>query len=192
MDSVRQRKNATGTTVDGAAAATKTAAQASTAKAIAEAPAKSGRTPTRVEKVLLVVVICVLCTPSLLAYWYYGIHFFIPPELTRLRHTAEEWQEMLRNRTVVMVGGPHYGGTSILWESLGAHPKVSSFGSRRETGADHSEGIFVQSVYPRFGVGQEFSRGVEGGKGQQRCAWARRVGGAWAAACSVGCGVQWR
>ncbi|KAJ1635859.1 hypothetical protein T492DRAFT_432387 [Pavlovales sp. CCMP2436] len=95
-------------------------------------------------------------------------NFFLPESFTRLAHSPEEWQAMLRNRTAVFVGGPHRGGTSVLWEALGAHPSVSRFGSRRETGADHSEGMFVQTVYPRFGIGTEFNRGKEGGRGNAK------------------------
>ena len=110
-------------------------------------------------------MLALMLVPSLVCYAIYGHHFFVPDSFTRLTHTPEEWQAMLRNRTVVFIGGPHRGGTSVLWEMLARHPAISAFGSTRETGSDHSEGMFVQSVYPRFGIGHEFNRGREGGKG---------------------------
>ena len=36
------------------------------------------------------------------------------------------------------------------------HPEVSGFGSAFETGSDNSEGIFMQDVYTKMGIGIEF------------------------------------
>jgi hypothetical protein len=119
----------------------------------------------RCENIFIGGLIATLLLPSAACYYVYGKHFFIPDEFTRLAHSPEEWQEMLSNRTVVFIGGPHRGGTSVLWEVLATHPAISAFGGTRETGSDHSEGAFVQSVYPRFGIGAEFQRGYEGGRG---------------------------
>lgn len=133
------------------------------------APAPAQPPPARGEKLIFAGLFGLLLLPSLYCYRVYGYHFFVPNSLTRLRHSPGEWQAMLRNRSVLLIGGPHRGGTSVLWELLSAHPEISAFGSTRETGSDHSEGIFVQSVYPRFGIGTEFARGKEGGRGSS--AW---------------------
>jgi hypothetical protein len=133
--------------------------------ALPQTPAKPP--PTALEKGLILAIFAALLLPSLYCYNRYGSNFFIPYELTRLTHSGEEWQAMLRTRTVALIGGPHRGGTSVLWESLAAHPLVSAFGDSFATGADHSEGMFVQTVYPRFGIGSEFNRGHAGGKAQQ-------------------------
>jgi len=132
-------------------------AKAKTSAAPAAAPAPTGSKPW--QNYFFYVVISILLIPSILSFSYYGPNFFLPDALTRLRFSPEEWQYMLRNRTVVMIGGPHRGGTSVLWESIRAHQQVTDFGSTFESGADHSEGLFCQNVYPRFGIGQEFTRG---------------------------------
>ena len=73
--------------------------------------------------------------------------------------TSDDWREVFKNRTMVMIGGPHRGGTTVLWEAIRTHPKVSDFGTERESGLDFSEGVFAHSVYPSYGVGDEFQRG---------------------------------
>ena len=51
---------------------------------------------------------------------------------------------MIANHTFLHVGGPHSGGTTVLWHALRTHPAISGFGDK--TGADLSEGIFLQRV----------------------------------------------
>jgi hypothetical protein len=72
-----------------------------------------------------------------------------------LHHSAIEWKQRLNGTTILLIGGPHRGGTSILWETLSRHPDISGFGNSFATGRDHSEGILMQNVYPDLGVGTE-------------------------------------
>jgi Sulfotransferase family len=90
-----------------------------------------------------------------LVYRRYGITIFVGYESFDLRHSAKEWKRLLEGKTILLIGGPHRGGTSILWEALSRHPDISGFGSSFETGRDHSEGILMQNVYPDLGVGTE-------------------------------------
>jgi hypothetical protein len=90
-------------------------------------------------------------------------------------------EELLRNHSILHVGGQHRGGTTLLWAGLGTHPDIASHGAPEQLADDsdmrtlpmadgppmrrveflqtmservrdemHSEGIFLQSVYPRF------------------------------------------
>lgn len=55
----------------------------------------------------------------------------------------------------------------MLWECLRQHPDISDLGSQEDTGIDLSEGIFMQDVYPNFGIGNEYAE----------TDWRRRHGG---------------
>lgn len=74
--------------------------------------------------------------------------------------TPYQWRKFIdeNDKTILVIGGPHRSGTTILWEAIKAHPEVVGFGSRFETGVDYSEGILMQEVYPRFGIGMEFKK----------------------------------
>lgn len=88
-------------------------------------------------------------------YRKYGISVFIDRSVFDLKHSPEEWRDVMSNKTVLLIGGPHRGGTTILWKAVAAHPDISGFGTTHETGVDESEGILIQDVYSRFGVGME-------------------------------------
>ena len=89
-------------------------------------------------------------------YQRYGINIFLPDSIRTLSISIEEWRSILPSKTIVLIGGPHRGGTTVLWDELRRHPDVGDFGTQFESGSDFSEGIFLQNVYPRFGVGNEF------------------------------------
>mmetsp|Transcript_25431 Transcript_25431/g.61260 ORF Transcript_25431/g.61260 Transcript_25431/m.61260 type:complete len:387 (+) Transcript_25431:299-1459(+) len=122
---------------------------------------------------IIMLIPCVLL-PALacgFAYNTYGINFFVPESLQFLSHTPEFWQqEILPSKTVLFLGGPHRGGTTVLWRCVREHPDIAGFGDSFTTGIDLSEGIFMQDVYPNFGIGMEFNqydwRKRRGGLGQ--------------------------
>ena len=66
---------------------------------------------------------------------------------------SSQWDDTLQKKFILHLGGPHRGGTTILWKCLQAHPEIASFPPPFVTGADFSEGIFMQDVYPGFGIG---------------------------------------
>ena len=95
---------------------------------------------------------------------------FYPKGYLDFQWKAEDWRRHLNNdsensspRKILLIGGPHKAGTTILWEAIKYHPDISGFGDRFETGVDFSEGILLQAglVYPRFGVGFEFRHGKD-------------------------------
>ena len=94
-----------------------------------------------------------------LGYFYrkYGVAMFVDRSHFDLKLTKEEWRELLAEQepTICLIGGPHRAGTTILWKAVKAHPEISGFGNRFETGVDESEGILIQDVYPRYGIGME-------------------------------------
>mmetsp|Transcript_10490 Transcript_10490/g.16094 ORF Transcript_10490/g.16094 Transcript_10490/m.16094 type:complete len:383 (+) Transcript_10490:43-1191(+) len=86
-------------------------------------------------------------------YKRYGKNLFFPR--ADYQYGEEEWQSLMKDKKILLLGGPHRGGTSILWKSLKQHHDISGFGNTFETGVDESEGILMQDVYPRFGIGNE-------------------------------------
>ena len=59
----------------------------------------------------------------------------------------------IANHSFVFVGGTHRGGTTLIWRCLRFHPQIGGFPDR--TGGDFSEGLFLQSVYPTWGISGE-------------------------------------
>ncbi len=98
----------------------------------------------------------------ILYYFYskYGPAIILGQGWKDYKWTAYKWRTFIdeNERTVLLIGGPHRGGTTILWEGIKTHPEIVGFGDRFETGADYSEGVLMQDVYPRFGVGFEFKK----------------------------------
>ena len=90
----------------------------------------------------------------LYAHSRYGAAIFFGHR--KLGLTLPQWREKLKKMqtTAVLIGGPHRGGTSIVWSCVSAHEKIGAFASRKV--ADHAEGMFVQDVYPKFGIGEEW------------------------------------
>lgn len=100
-------------------------------------------------------LVVVLCGIWISVYRKYGLTMFLGHKAFDLKHTPTEWKQMLANKTILLIGGPHRGGTTLLWEIVTAHPAISGLGSTFATGVDYSEGILLQTVYPRMGVGLE-------------------------------------
>ena len=143
-----------------------------------------------------IVIFGAMLATTVPIYQKFGINIFLSPGSKQLAKSGEEWRTMLPNKTIAMVGGPHRGGTTVLWDELRRHPDVADFGTTAETGVDWSEGTFLQvrmsnlisfenqsliasfqkireaicnvvavldfsfrqSIYPSFGVGQEFRK----------------------------------
>ena len=72
-----------------------------------------------------------------------------------LRYSSSEWNSLLEEKSFLLVGGHHRGGTTLMWEMLKFHPQIGSFGLQHQTGGDYSEGVFLQDVVPTFGIGTE-------------------------------------
>ncbi|GAB5362998.1 hypothetical protein AAMO2058_000846500 [Amorphochlora amoebiformis] len=119
---------------------------------------KEKRRKQRLWKMFLVVTFLIIIPGIFFSFAYksYGIHYFIPLSMQRLSFTAEQWQnEILPKKLILMVGGPHRGGTTILWECIRQHPDISDFGNTDDTAIALSEGVFMQDVYPKWGLGDE-------------------------------------
>lgn len=99
---------------------------------------------------------------GILYYYYskYGITILLGHGAKDYKWTPYEWRKFIddNEKTVLLIGGPHRSGTTILWEAIKGHPDIVGFGDRFETGVDYSEGVLFQEVYPRFGVGLEFKK----------------------------------
>jgi hypothetical protein len=113
-------------------------------------------------KMLLIMTGFLSLVGSVLYYYYskYGITILLGHGARDFKWTPYEWRNFIdeNEKTVLLIGGPHRSGTTILWEAIKAHPEIVGFGSRFETGVDYSEGVLFQEVYPRFGVGLEFKK----------------------------------
>ena len=94
----------------------------------------------------------------LVEYQGYSIALLLLPASAKRADLSEaELPSFLSAHTFLFIGGPHRGGTTLLWRLLASHADVSAF--PETTGdSDFSEGAFLQSVLPTFGVGQESRR----------------------------------
>lgn len=92
------------------------------------------------------------CGPVL---WFYGWNFFLPLEMKMLTKSSDQWNSIIEDKSFLLLGGHHRGGTTLMWEMLKFHPDIGSFGLQHQTGADFSEGVFLQDVIPLFGIGSE-------------------------------------
>ena len=100
---------------------------------------------------LLTIVYLAVIHPILRRY---SALFFLPQPLKTLPLDEAGAQALLAAHRLLLLGGPHRGGTTLLWRLLAAHPSVSGFAESVAT--DFGEGAFLQSVLPTFGVGAEF------------------------------------
>jgi hypothetical protein len=110
---------------------------------------------------------------GLLYFYYnkYGPSAFLGKGWQDYNWSPYKWRKFIddNKRTIVIIGGPHRSGTTVLWEGIRAHPEIAGFGDRFDTGVDFSEGVLMQDVYPRFGVGLEFTNfGKTGGAGERK------------------------
>ena len=101
-----------------------------------------------------------------LVYCKYSITMFVNQSYFDLNLKASEWRSLLDGggvrwasekfaKTVLLIGGPHRGGTTIVWRAICAHPDISGLGTTFEMGGDYSKGILIQDVYSTFRVGME-------------------------------------
>lgn len=114
----------------------------------------------------IAVVAVVIAMPILMLLLTWGaLHpheyerMFVQPK-KRLNLTTAEVQEQLQAHTLLHIGGLHRSGTTLLWQGLANHSAVATL--RFKPGADRrgkewiekvfNEGIFLQTVYPRFGL----------------------------------------
>lgn len=125
---------------------------------------RHGRPKKRVGtgKMLLFLTGFLTVVGGILYYFYskYGLNILLGHGALDYKWSPYEWRRFIddNEKTVLLIGGPHRSGTTILWEAIKAHPEVVGFGDRFETGVDYSEGVLFQEVYPRFGVGLEFKK----------------------------------
>ena len=127
----------------------------------------SGSNPNKTKKFPLVPLLAGLgIVTSILYYQYqrYGLSLFVDRAAFDTSYSASEWHGILSNKTLLLVGGPHRGGTTVLWKALDAHPDISGLGKTppAEDGSDDivqkrecEEGILIQDVYSRRGIGME-------------------------------------
>ena len=74
----------------------------------------------------------------------YSLSILVPASFKQLPAGAAV--DILRHHRFVLLGGPHRGGTTILWRLLSAHPLISAFAETEDT--DFGEGAFLQTVLP--------------------------------------------
>ena len=92
-------------------------------------------------------------------YCKYGPSIFLGKGWKDYKWSPYKWRQFIddNERTILIIGGPHRSGTTIVWEGIKSHPDIVGFGDSFDTGVDYSEGVLMQDVYPRFGVGYEFT-----------------------------------
>lgn len=98
---------------------------------------------------LLLFLTCFFSLVGAILYYYYskyGISIFLGRSFRDYRLTPYEWRKYIddNEKTILLIGGPHRSGTTIVWEAIKKHPEISGFGNRFETGVDYSEGVLFQ------------------------------------------------
>ena len=125
--------------------------------------AKESREVTRGTKddkkaIMLMFLVLFLCCGSTL--WpvlnRYGSLILYSPESKRLSLTDSEVDAILDEHQFIFLGGPHRGGTTLLWQLLSAHSFTGGFPENSDS--DFGEGAFLQTVLPTFGVGDPRQR----------------------------------
>jgi len=96
----------------------------------------------------------------LLLWFHPHVEFHKAPK-SKHDFTLQEVHEHLENHTLLHIGGLHRSGTTLLADILAQHP--SAAGLQFQEGGDargkakimkktYNEGIFLQTVYPKFGL----------------------------------------
>mmetsp|Transcript_10599 Transcript_10599/g.21177 ORF Transcript_10599/g.21177 Transcript_10599/m.21177 type:complete len:412 (-) Transcript_10599:79-1314(-) len=110
---------------------------------------------------VIIVALFYTLACGLLFFYYnkYGPSMFLGKGWKDYKWSPYKWRQFIddNERTILIIGGPHRSGTTVVWEGIKTHPDIVGFGSRFDTGVDYSEGVLMQDVYPRFGVGYEFT-----------------------------------
>ena len=117
--------------------------------------------PTTTMRIVVLLFLIVFFSGGLVLWpvlHRYGAFILYSPASKRLSLTAAEVDGILDEHQVLFLGGPHRGGTTILWQLLSAHASIGGF--PEDSDSDFGEGAFLQSVLPTFGVGAA--------RGQQR------------------------
>jgi hypothetical protein len=90
-----------------------------------------------------------------------GWSFLLPFSMRTLHFSSpEQVRDLVKGHKFLFVGGPHRGGTTLLWRCLREHESISGFADK--VGSDYSEGMFLQTVMPQFGIGTEKAGGSPG------------------------------
>eukprot|EP00746_Dinoflagellata_sp_MGD_P165079 gnl/MRDRNA2_/MRDRNA2_94157_c0_seq1.p1 gnl/MRDRNA2_/MRDRNA2_94157_c0~~gnl/MRDRNA2_/MRDRNA2_94157_c0_seq1.p1 ORF type:complete len:441 (+),score=80.17 gnl/MRDRNA2_/MRDRNA2_94157_c0_seq1:76-1398(+) len=138
---------------------------------------KSGGKPMKKNEKWIIgtILVCMLLAPCFAAWqlWYHhGIAFhetFGHAPKVHDPHAPEvgnmdALHDFMRKRIILMLGGPHRGGTTVLWDALSYHPNISGFAFKHKLDRRRAhkfeetfgEGIFLQTVYPKFGLDHKY------------------------------------
>jgi hypothetical protein len=121
---------------------------------------------------LLVMLLLAPLACVLMLHRKHGSAMGTASRFRQLDLSAADTAAAMQAHTLLMLGGPHRGGTTLLWRLLGQHPNVSAFsrdpvqealtpflpGGRLAADVDvgmEMEGLYQQSVYPLFGLGSQ-------------------------------------
>ncbi len=98
---------------------------------------------------LLLFLTCFFTVVGSILYYYYskyGITILLGRSFADYKLTPFQWRKFIdeNDKTILLIGGPHRSGTTIVWEAIKQHPEGVGFGDRFETGVDYSEGVLFQ------------------------------------------------
>ncbi len=116
---------------------------------------------------LLVFLIVVFSCSTILPFVSrYSTLLLVSPSSKRLGLTEEDAIAIMQQHDFVFIGGPHRGGTTLLWRLIARHPTTASFAESTDT--DYGEGAFLQTALPTFGIGGVANplQPTDGGLGQ--------------------------
>ena len=75
---------------------------------------------------------------------------------TKLSLTSAEVDALMPETTFVHVGGPHRGGTSLVWKLLREHPDITSMDPASGHADEGPDGILFQDLYPKMGIERDY------------------------------------
>ena len=99
-----------------------------------------------------------IVTSFVILFYLHGFDAILPNHYRRHSIDHQGVLELLREKTMLFVGGPHRGGTTLLFSLLYQHPDISGHHiTQRFQTEQPVEGVFVQTVYPTFGLANELN-----------------------------------
>ena len=105
--------------------------------------------------VVAIVILLFVIISMTYALKSYGFLILVPKSWKKLRLTPSQVDERIQERTFLFVGGPHRAGTSVVRDALESGSDAVG-GFRSDSDSDYGEGMYLQSVYEKTGVGQEY------------------------------------
>jgi hypothetical protein len=134
---------------------------------------KSGSCVSKHDKYKVASLVCLLLSFVAFAIGIthcvlYGDLYFIPRSFKTLSLTNAEVEDILKSRPILFLGGPHKGGTTLIWQLLSSHRNITGFPELN--GVDYLNEAYLQNIHPTMGFLQPVKR--QKSLSSQLCTWS--------------------